>query len=232
MGSSVRVDFNPGLRRYLLATFTKWDGSWGLYNAPSEPWGPWTTVATYDRWLDDTPKFGFTFSQKWIVPTARRCGWSSREPSLRFVQRGEGDDSTQVTGVYTSRDASEDSVDNPLLASLAVICLRVIAKFLASASRFVVCSVTPRHIPPAAGKHCREEPQKEPNRRKHEEESQEKQTRCKGAAQSSCRCDWTGFGEIPLPEARRQSPARLQHTCNVLMQVAPCISNVCRTWGR
>jgi hypothetical protein len=65
VGSSVRVDYNPGLRRYLLATFTKWDGSWGLYDAP-EPWGSWTTVATYDRWIDDTPKFGFTFPQKWM----------------------------------------------------------------------------------------------------------------------------------------------------------------------
>jgi hypothetical protein len=65
VGSSVRVDYNPGLRRYLLATFTKWDGSWGLYDAP-EPWGPWTTVATYEHWIDDTPKFGFTFPQKWM----------------------------------------------------------------------------------------------------------------------------------------------------------------------
>jgi hypothetical protein len=65
VGSSVRVDYNPGLRRYLLATFTRWDGSWGLYDAP-EPWGPWTTVAVYDCWIDDTPKFGFTFPQKWM----------------------------------------------------------------------------------------------------------------------------------------------------------------------
>jgi hypothetical protein len=65
VGSSVRVDYNPGLRRYLLATFTRWDGSWGLYDAP-EPWGPWTTVALYDRWIDETPKFGFTFPQKWM----------------------------------------------------------------------------------------------------------------------------------------------------------------------
>ena len=41
------------------------DGSWGLYDAP-EPWGPWTTVATYNRWIDGIPKFRFTFPQKWI----------------------------------------------------------------------------------------------------------------------------------------------------------------------
>ena len=57
--------YNPGLRRYLLATFTRWDGSWELYDAP-EPWGQWTTVATYDRWIDATPKFGFTFPPKWM----------------------------------------------------------------------------------------------------------------------------------------------------------------------
>ncbi len=65
VGWGVRVEYNPGLRRYLLATFTKWDGSWGLYDAP-EPWGQWTTVATYDRWIDATPKFGFTFPPKWM----------------------------------------------------------------------------------------------------------------------------------------------------------------------
>jgi Domain of unknown function (DUF4185) len=65
VGWGVRVSYNPGLRRYLMATFTRWDGSWGLYDAP-EPWGPWTTVATYDRWIDATPKFGFTFPPKWM----------------------------------------------------------------------------------------------------------------------------------------------------------------------
>jgi Domain of unknown function (DUF4185) len=65
VGSSVRVDYDAGLRRYLLATFTRWDGSWGLYDAP-EPWGPWTTAATFDQWIDPTPKFGFTIPQKWM----------------------------------------------------------------------------------------------------------------------------------------------------------------------
>jgi hypothetical protein len=65
VGSGVRVDYNPGLRRYLLTTFLAWDGSWGIFDAP-EPWGPWTTVAIYDHWIDATPKFGFTFPQKWM----------------------------------------------------------------------------------------------------------------------------------------------------------------------
>jgi hypothetical protein len=64
VGWGVRVAFNPGLGRYLLTTFLRWDGSWGIFDA-AEPWGPWTTVAAYDRWIDATPKFGFTFPQKW-----------------------------------------------------------------------------------------------------------------------------------------------------------------------
>ncbi|MEW6298571.1 MAG: hypothetical protein AB1671_12620, partial [Thermodesulfobacteriota bacterium] len=39
---------------------------WGIYDAP-EPWGPWTTVAYYERgWLDPVRKFTFSFSQKWM----------------------------------------------------------------------------------------------------------------------------------------------------------------------
>jgi hypothetical protein len=70
VGWGVRVAYNPGLRRYLLTTFSKWDGSWGIFDAP-EPWGPWSTVASYDGWIDATPKFGFTFPQKWVNADGR-----------------------------------------------------------------------------------------------------------------------------------------------------------------
>ena len=70
VGFAVRVDYNPGLRRYLLTTFHRWDGSWGLYDAP-EPWGPWTTVKIFNQWIDSTPKFGFTFPQKWMSPDGK-----------------------------------------------------------------------------------------------------------------------------------------------------------------
>jgi len=65
VGFAVRVDYNPGIKRYLLTTFHRWDGSWGIYDAP-EPWGPWTTAAAFERWIDSTPKFGFTFPQRWM----------------------------------------------------------------------------------------------------------------------------------------------------------------------
>jgi hypothetical protein len=70
VGFAVRVDYNPGLRRYLLTTFHRWDGSWGLYDAP-EPWGPWTKASTFLQWIDSTPKFGFTFPQKWMSPDGK-----------------------------------------------------------------------------------------------------------------------------------------------------------------
>ena len=70
VGFAVRVDFNPALRRYLLSVFHGWDGSWGLYDAP-EPWGPWTTVSTFNQWIDSTPKFAFTFPQKWMSPDGK-----------------------------------------------------------------------------------------------------------------------------------------------------------------
>jgi hypothetical protein len=70
VGFAVRVDYNPGLRRYLLTTFHRWDGSWDLYDAP-EPWGPCTKVQTFEQWIDSTPKFGFTFPRKWMSPDGR-----------------------------------------------------------------------------------------------------------------------------------------------------------------
>jgi hypothetical protein len=65
VGFAVRVTYLPGIRRYLLTTFTQMDGSWAVYDAP-HPWGPWTTAATFVRWIDDVPKFGFTFPAKWM----------------------------------------------------------------------------------------------------------------------------------------------------------------------
>jgi uncharacterized protein DUF4185 len=70
VGFAVRVDYNPALKRYLLTTFHRWDGSWGLYDSP-EPWGPWTRVQIFNQWIDSSPKFGFTFPQKWMSPDGK-----------------------------------------------------------------------------------------------------------------------------------------------------------------
>jgi hypothetical protein len=60
--------YHPVLKRYLLTVSRKDSSSaWGIFDAP-EPWGPWTTVAYYDSWLDSKAKFTFSFNQKWMSP--------------------------------------------------------------------------------------------------------------------------------------------------------------------
>jgi len=70
VGWGVRVVYNPGIKRYLLTTWHKLDGSWGIFEAP-EPWGPWATIAYYKHWIDNTPKFGFDFPRKWMSADGR-----------------------------------------------------------------------------------------------------------------------------------------------------------------
>ena len=70
VGWGVRVSYHPGLRRYLLTAHHDESGGWGLFDAP-EPWGPWTTVAYCEKWVDSTFKFGFTFNQKWMSADGR-----------------------------------------------------------------------------------------------------------------------------------------------------------------
>jgi hypothetical protein len=60
--------YNPAMKRFLLTSFHTGPGQLGVFDAP-DPWGPWTTVAYYDRW----GKMGATgegltceFPQKWI----------------------------------------------------------------------------------------------------------------------------------------------------------------------
>jgi hypothetical protein len=47
----VQVVFNAGAKRYLLTVHRGAQGTLGIFDAP-EPWGPWTTVAYYDNWLE------------------------------------------------------------------------------------------------------------------------------------------------------------------------------------
>jgi hypothetical protein len=51
VGWGVRVTYSPGLGRYLLTAWHNNAGGWGIFDAP-EPWGPWSTVAYYDCWID------------------------------------------------------------------------------------------------------------------------------------------------------------------------------------
>lgn len=55
------------LKRYLLTIFHKGPGQLGFFDAP-QPWGPWTTVAYYERWGDmteDGEGLTCSFPPKW-----------------------------------------------------------------------------------------------------------------------------------------------------------------------
>jgi hypothetical protein len=47
----IQVIYNVAIKRYLLTAHRGDQGTLGIFDAP-EPWGPWTTVAYYDNWLD------------------------------------------------------------------------------------------------------------------------------------------------------------------------------------
>ena len=47
----IQAAYNPAIKRYLLTVHRGNQGTLGIFDAP-EPWGPWTTVAYYDNWLD------------------------------------------------------------------------------------------------------------------------------------------------------------------------------------
>lgn len=104
-GWCVSASYNPGLRRYLLATehTASHAGVMGLFDAP-EPWGPWTTV----RYWSPTEQFGesrpgselpwrdnvfyFSFAPKW-------WGEDGRSFTLVFTGGGKGKDNDSFNTV-------------------------------------------------------------------------------------------------------------------------------------
>ncbi|HEX3799588.1 MAG TPA: DUF4185 domain-containing protein [Verrucomicrobiae bacterium] len=62
------MNYDPGLKRYLLACFHEGPGQLGLFEA-REPWGPWSTVAYYNNWAGmGAAGEGLTceFPEKWM----------------------------------------------------------------------------------------------------------------------------------------------------------------------
>jgi len=60
---------NAALKRYLWCQTgrgrdTRFEGGFAIYDAP-EPWGPWTTVFTTDRW-DTGPGESCSLPTKWM----------------------------------------------------------------------------------------------------------------------------------------------------------------------
>lgn len=108
-GWCVSASYNPGLRRYLLATehTVSHSSVMSLFDAP-EPWGPWTTVKYWtskDRfgssrpgsqldWADNV--FFFSFAPKWFSPDGRSF-------TLVFTGGGNGknnDSLNTVRGIF------------------------------------------------------------------------------------------------------------------------------------
>jgi CubicO group peptidase (beta-lactamase class C family) len=70
------MSYVPSLQRYFLwqqltfdSTDTRFDGGFGLYDAP-EPWGPWTTVYFTDRWDIGPGDLGHV-NAKWTAEDGR-----------------------------------------------------------------------------------------------------------------------------------------------------------------
>ena len=76
VGWNLSVSYNPGLKRYLLATEHTGThvGKFGLFDAP-EPWGPWTTVAYDETWGAghiEVSAFYWNFTSKWLSADGTR----------------------------------------------------------------------------------------------------------------------------------------------------------------
>ena len=118
VGGSSGASYNPGLKRYLLATehTVSHASVMSLFDAP-EPWGPWTTVKYWtpnDRfgqsrpgsqldWADNV--FFFSFAPKWFSTDGRSF-------TLVFTGGGNG----------KNNDSLEHSAwDFPIAESLEVM---------------------------------------------------------------------------------------------------------------
>ena len=99
VGWGSRVMYHPILRRYLLTAWHNQSGGWGIFDAP-EPWGPWTTVAYYEGWIDSTFKFGFAFNQKWMSADGLTC-------YMIFSGTGAYDSFNLIRGTLTLASASD-----------------------------------------------------------------------------------------------------------------------------
>ncbi len=67
-GADATVGYDPALKRYLVTAFHTGPGQLGVFEGP-EPWGPWRTVAYYEKWGGmRSAGEGLTcsFPQKWM----------------------------------------------------------------------------------------------------------------------------------------------------------------------
>ena len=109
-GWCVSASYNPGLKRYLLATehTASHSSVMALFDAP-EPWGPWTTVKYWTEnerfgqtrpgsnldWADNI--FFFSFAPKWLSEDGRSF-------TLVFTGGGRGKDNDSMNTVRGTFD--------------------------------------------------------------------------------------------------------------------------------
>jgi len=104
----VQAMYHPVLRRYILTVAHNKNGGWGIFDAP-EPWGPWTTVAYYDNWIDSHFKFTFSFNQKWMSGDGKTM-W------MAFTGVDEHDAFNVIKGTLSTDDpvaSPDDPVASP-----------------------------------------------------------------------------------------------------------------------
>jgi hypothetical protein len=78
VGWNLSVSYNPGLKRYILATehTASFSAKVGFFEAP-QPWGPWKTIEYYENWGSDSgisdvnKSFFWNFANKWLSADGR-----------------------------------------------------------------------------------------------------------------------------------------------------------------
>jgi len=104
--AGVQVIYNAALKRYLLTAHRGDQGTLGIFDAP-EPWGPWTTVAYDDNWLDlKGPGIGremlyINIPTKWIADNGR---------TLWAIFTGGQDRFMLIKGTLTLRKMADRNV--------------------------------------------------------------------------------------------------------------------------
>ena len=100
VGWNLSVSYNPGLKRFLLATehTETHAGKFGLFDAP-EPWGPWTTAAYEETWGAghiEVSTFYWNFTQKWLSTDGSRF-------TMIFTGKNTNDSWNTVVGRFVRR---------------------------------------------------------------------------------------------------------------------------------
>jgi Domain of unknown function (DUF4185) len=86
-GADATVGYDSALKRYLLTAFHTGPGQLGIFEGP-EPWGPWRTVAYYERWGgmgSEGEGLTCSFPRKWMSPDGLTlwCVFSAYGPGAK-----------------------------------------------------------------------------------------------------------------------------------------------------